>query len=60
MYIRGADKCLVRPTSWYISFDSENISFDAIIVIYIKIVHTIIPLILIINMIYENQNLLSL
>ena len=26
---RGADKSLARPTSWYILFDGENISFDA-------------------------------
>jgi hypothetical protein len=32
---RGADKFLVRPTSRYILFDGENISFDASLVIYI-------------------------
>jgi len=37
---------------------SENISFDASLVIYIN--NTIIPPIVIINRIYENQNLLSL
>ena len=26
---RGADKSLARPTSRYILFDGENISFDA-------------------------------
>jgi hypothetical protein len=31
---RGADKFLARPTSQYILFDSENISFDANLVIY--------------------------
>jgi len=34
---RGADKSLVRPTSRYILFDGENISFDASLVIYIYI-----------------------
>ena len=28
-YYRGADKSLARPTSQYILFDGENISFDA-------------------------------
>jgi len=32
---RGADKSLARPTSRYILFDGENISFDASLVIYI-------------------------
>jgi hypothetical protein len=31
----GSDKSLVRPTSPYILFDDENISFDASLVIYI-------------------------
>ena len=34
---RGADKSLTRPTSRCILFDGENISFDAILVIYIYI-----------------------
>ena len=34
---RGADKSLARPTSRYILFDGENISFDASLVIYIYI-----------------------
>jgi hypothetical protein len=34
---RGADKSLPRPTSRYILFDGENISFDASFVIYIYI-----------------------
>ena len=55
---RGADKSLARPTSQYILFDGENISFDASLVIYIK--STYIPLFMIINRIYETQNLLSL
>ena len=33
--ILGADKSLARPTSRYILFDGENISFDASFVIYI-------------------------
>ena len=33
-YTRGADKSLARPTSRCISFDGENISFDASLVIY--------------------------
>ena len=47
-------------------FDGENISFDAILVIYIYIYiyvyiySTNIPPIMVINRIYENQNLLSL
>ena len=39
-------------------FDGENISFDASLVIYIN--STNIPPVMIINMIYETQNLLSL
>jgi hypothetical protein len=31
---RGAGKSLARPTSLCISFDGENISFDAGLVIY--------------------------
>ena len=59
LYIyRGADKSLARPTSRFILFDGENISFDASLLIYIN--STNIPPILIINRIYENQNLLSL
>jgi hypothetical protein len=55
---RCADKSLARPTSRYILFDGENISFDASLVTYIN--STNIPPIMIINRIYENQNLLSL
>ena len=55
---RGADKSLARPTSLYILFDGEKISFDASLVIYI--ISTNIPPIVIINRIYETQNLLSL
>ena len=31
---RGADKSLTRPSSPFILFDGENISFDASLVIY--------------------------
>jgi len=54
----GAGKSLERPTSQCILFDGENISFDAGLVIYIN--GTNIPPIMIINRIYETQNLLSL
>ena len=57
-YYRGADKSLDRPTSRFVLFDGENISFDSSFVIYIN--STNIPPIMIINRIYENQNLLSL
>ena len=49
---RGANKSLARPTSRYILFDGENISFDASLVKYIN--GTNIPPIIIINRIYEN------
>ena len=54
----GADKSLARPTTQRILFDGENISFDASLVIYIN--NSNIPPIMIINRIYEHQNLLSL
>ena len=44
---RGAGKSLARPTSRCILFDGENISFDALLVIYIN--STNIPPIIIIN-----------
>ena len=53
---RGTDNSLARPTSRYILFDGENIYFDASL---IYIYSTNIPRIIIINRIYENQNLLS-
>jgi len=56
--LRGAEKSLARPTSRCILFDGENISFDASLVIYINSIN--IPPIMIINRVYENQNLLSL
>ena len=52
---RGADKSLALPNSQCIFFDDENISFDASLVIYIN--STNIPPIMIINRIYETQNL---
>jgi hypothetical protein len=55
---RSADKSLAPPTSRCILFDGENISFDASLVIYIN--NNDNPPIMIINRIYENQNLLSL
>jgi len=51
-------KSLARPNSRCILFDGENISFDASLVIYVN--GTNIPPIMLINSIYENQNLLSL
>jgi hypothetical protein len=57
LYI-GADKSLARPTSLCILFDGESISFDANLVLYIS--SNNIPPIMIINRVYENQNLLSL
>jgi hypothetical protein len=55
---RGADKSLARPTSRCILFNGENISFDSSLVIYIN--NTNISPTMIINRIYEHQNLLSL
>jgi hypothetical protein len=61
---RGADKSLARPTSRCILLDGERISFDASLVtyiyIYIYINSTNISPIIIINRIYEHQNVLSL
>ena len=54
---RGADKSLARPTSRCVLFDDENISFDDSLVTYINSIN--IPPIMIINRIYEYQNLLS-
>jgi hypothetical protein len=51
----GAYESLAQPTSPYILFDGENISFDASLVIYIN--STNIPPIMIINRIYEHQNI---
>jgi hypothetical protein len=47
-----------RPTSRCILFDGENISFVASLVIYTN--STNIPPIMIINRVYEHQNILSL
>ena len=52
---RDADKTLARPTSQYILFDGENISFGASLDMCVN--NTNIPRIMIIN---EHQNLLSL
>jgi homoserine trans-succinylase len=57
-FYRGVDKSLARPTSRCILFDSENISFDASLVIYIN--STNIPPIMLINKTHKHQNLLSL
>jgi hypothetical protein len=56
--LRCADKSLASPTSRCILFDGENISFDASLVICMN--STNIPPVMIINRIYETQNLLSL
>jgi hypothetical protein len=53
---RGADKSLARPTSRCILFDGLNISFDA----SASTNSANSPPIMIINRIYETQNLLSL
>ena len=55
IYYRGADKSLARPTSRCILFYGENISFDVSLVIYVN--STNIPPFMIINRIYEHQNL---
>ena len=55
---RGAGKSLAQATSRCILFGGYNISFDASFVIYIN--SNNIPPIMIINRIYETQNLLSL
>jgi hypothetical protein len=55
---RGADKFLDRPTSRCILSDGENISFDASLVMHIN--STNIPPIMIIDRLYEHQNLLNL
>jgi hypothetical protein len=55
---RGADKPLARPISRCILFDGENSSFNASLVVYIN--STNIPRIIIINRIYETQNLVAL
>ena len=57
-FYKCAGKSLARPASRCILFDGENISFDASLIIYIN--STNIPPIMIINRIYETQNLLSL
>ena len=54
-FLPGLAKDLSAPL---ILFDGENISFDTSLVIYIN--STNIPPIMIINKIYETQNLMSL
>jgi hypothetical protein len=54
---RSADKSLARLTFRCIWSDGENISCDASLVMYIN--STNIPPIMIINRIYEHQNVLS-
>jgi len=58
MHYRSADKSLARTTFRCVLFDDYNISFDASLVIYINSIN--ISPIMIINRIYEHQNLLSL
>jgi hypothetical protein len=57
MKYRGAGKSLARPTSRCILFDGENISFDASLVIYVN--STNISPIMIVNRVYETQNLVD-
>jgi hypothetical protein len=54
---RGADKSLARSTSRCVLSGGENISFEASLVYRNS---SNIPPIMVINRIYENQNLLSL
>ena len=56
-WYQSADKSLAQPTSCCILFYGENISSDVSLVIHIN--STNIPPIMIINKIYEHQNLLS-
>jgi hypothetical protein len=39
LFYKGADKSLARPTSRYIVFDGQNISFDAGLVMYVYILY---------------------
>jgi uncharacterized membrane protein SpoIIM required for sporulation len=55
---RGPDKSLARLTSRCILFDGENISFDANLFIYVN--STNIPPIVMINRLYEHQDILLL
>ena len=58
---RGADKSLARPTSRCIFFMVRIFRLMLVLLyIYIYIYSTNIPPIVIINRMYENQNLLSL
>jgi len=62
IHFSGTDKSLYRPTSRCILFDGENISFYCRFVIhtYIYIYRIKVCKIMIINWMYETQNLLSL
>jgi len=51
--LQGTDKSLTRPTSRYVLFYGENISFDVSLVTYIN--STNIPTIMIINKTHETQ-----
>ena len=58
---RVADKSLARPTLRCILFVGENIRLMLVLLyIYIYISSTNIPPIMIMNKVYENENLLSL
>ena len=62
---RSADKSLAPSTSRCIFFDGENISFNVSLVMYVYVYiyilySTNISPIMIVNRIYETQNLLSL
>ena len=59
-YRRGSDKSLARPTFQCNFSDGENIYFDFSRFLYMYINSTNISPIMIINKVYENQNLLSL
>jgi hypothetical protein len=59
LFYRGADKSLAPPTSRYIFF-VVRIFRLMLVLLYIYIYITNIPPVVIINRIYENQNLLSL
>ena len=60
---RVADKSVARPTSRCILFDGENISLMLVFIykyIYMYVCSTNNPPIMVLNRLYENQNLLSL
>ena len=57
---RDADNSLARPTSRCILFDGKNISFDVILVIFLNSGNIPPIMIILVNRIYEHQNLLPL